>query len=369
MSYRINLIGAGARGTIYMNMIQKYFPGEFIMDTVYDPIADRMDKAYQTYGFKNKAGSWESAASNGADIAIVATPAFYHCDIANLAMRCGSNILTEKPFDMSLAKCFALAECQKQTGKALAVGMQYRNNRGSRVLKRTIDSGVFGDNIMMHFSDIREVRPKPAMHDLYEGNGGPMVDMSCHWTNLMCWYFGCDPVSVYSKWSVIGKDDERIANIKAKAPDSCFVIIEFENGVIGNFNLCWGHPEKVNASGAFPNYMYGSAGLLTKTPEGRQGVMVKGGEIKTFDILPEDEDDLINAERAVFKHLLAEIEGRGKAQASIREGVVALAASMAAIRSSVVNRPVTLEEIYQKKPTIAQCAIPEEWDSSGICGV
>ena len=40
------------------------------------------------------------------------------------AMRCGCHVLTEKPLDLSLSKCLALEESQKQTGKVVGVTMQ-----------------------------------------------------------------------------------------------------------------------------------------------------------------------------------------------------------------------------------------------------
>jgi len=89
-------------------------------------------------------------------------------------------------------------------------------------------------------------------------------------------------------------------------------------------------------------------------------VMQEGYEEAEVNCLPEDEDDLINPERAVFLHFLAEIEGRGAAQVSEEHGIVCLAASLAALRSGALGRPVTLEEIYQLKPTVLECMTAKE---------
>ncbi len=361
-NYKVTVIGAGDRGNTYMNMLQRFYKDEIVWDTVCDILPDRLEKAYTQFGFRNKTDKWETAIMDSRpDIVIVATPAFYHCDIAMFAMRCGCHVLTEKPLDLSLAKCVALDECQKQTGKVLGVGMQYRNTSGFRPIKHAIDRGLFGNNMMIQYIDIRETRPKIAMHDAARGNGGPMVDMACHLFDLMRWYYQCDPVRVSAQWRVNAINRSSLASIQTKAPDSCFMTIEYENGSLGNIMMNWGLPKSVN--GGLFSTITGSEGLInTYKVQGQQtaDVITEGGEIVSVGVNPEDADDLIHAERAVFKHFVEEIEGRGKAQCSIHEGMLTLATSMAAIRSSALGRPVTLKEIFEIRPTIAECMTAKE---------
>lgn len=355
--YRISVIGAGDRGTCYMNMLKRFYQDDLEWVTVCDILPDRLEKAYSEYGFAYKTPVWTDAIRNNTpDIVIIATPAYFHCDIAMFAMRCGCHVLTEKPLDLSLSKCFALEECQKQTGKVLGIGMQYRNSENWRSLKHAIDKGLFGSNLMMHFSDIRETRPKIAMHDARYGNGGPMVDMACHLFDLMRWYYGCDPVKVTANWRANALERPTLKSIETKAADACFMTVEYENGSLGQIMMNWGLPTGV-ADGLF-SIVTGSEGLIgshrvgsTKTAE----VKTEGGKIVSVSVEPEDADDLIHAERAVFKHFVDEIEGTGKAQTSIREGILCLATSMAALRSGVLGRTVTIEEILKERPTIAEC--------------
>ncbi len=365
--FRVTVIGAGDRGSAYMRMIKKYFCDAVIFDTICDILPERMQKAYDEYGFKQKTDRWEEAVQNSADIVIIATPAYFHCDIASFAMRCGSHVLTEKPFDLSLAKCFALLECQKATGKTLCIGLQYRNMPFHRSMKRAVESGVFGDNLMMHYSDIRETRPKIAMHDARYGNGGPMVDMACHFFDLMSWYYNSDPVRVYAQWRKNAINRESLVSIETKAADSCFMTVEYENGALGNITLNWGLPSGV-IGGLFAMASGSEALMNYNNLKDGVNVITKGGEVTKYNPLPEDEDDLIQPERAVFKNFLADINKTGTVQVPLKRGIVTLASSMAALRSSVIGRPVTLAEIYEKKPTIAQCLSDEEWTQSGQLG-
>ncbi|MCL2123987.1 MAG: Gfo/Idh/MocA family oxidoreductase [Desulfovibrionaceae bacterium] len=360
--YKLTVIGAGDRGSVYMRAIKEFFDDIVEWDTVCDILPDRMDKAFDQFGFRAKEADWEKAIADSApDIVVIATPAYFHCDMAMFAMRRGCHVLTEKPMDLSLAKSFALKECREQTGKVLAVGMQYRNIPSFRALQRAVEQGIFGENLMISFADIREVRPKIAMHDAVTGNGGPLVDMACHLFDLMRLYYHSDPVRVNCIWRKNAANRPALASVADKAADACFMTVEYENGALGELMLNWGMSPGV--SGEFFCTVTGSDALYTTQPVPHSlplEVFIEDFEETEVTPLPEDEDDLINPERAVVKHFLEEIEGTGKAQVSEEHGIVCLATSLAALRSGALGRPVTLEEIYRLRPTVYECMTATE---------
>ncbi|MDR2686341.1 MAG: hypothetical protein LBB75_01190, partial [Oscillospiraceae bacterium] len=221
--------------------------------------------------------------------------------------------------------------------------------------------GLFGGNRMIHFTDIRETRPKIAMHDALAGNGGPLVDMACHLFDLMRLYYGCDPARVNCQWRRNAENRPSLASIGTKAADACFMTVEYENGALGEIMMNWGLPQGVN--GDLICAVTGSEGLYKPRVIPHDPpieVIAGGGEVVEVACLPEDEEDIVHPERAVFRHFLAEIEGTGKAQVSEEHGIVCLAASLAALRSGALGRPVTLEEIYRLRPTVAECMAATE---------
>ncbi|MCL2035226.1 MAG: Gfo/Idh/MocA family oxidoreductase [Oscillospiraceae bacterium] len=361
-TYKITVIGAGDRGTTYMSMLKNHYADRVEWSTVCDILPDRMAKAAVEFGFSKQEANWEKAILDSRpDIVIIAAPAYYHCDMAIFAMRCGCHVLSEKPMDLSLAKCFALKECMEQTGKVLAVGMQYRNVHYYRALWNAFEQDLFGDNLMVQWTDIRETRPKIAMHDALYGNGGPMVDMSCHLFDLMRLYFKSDPVSVNCRWRSNAKDRPTLASIGTKAADACFMTVEYENGSLGEIMMNWGLPSGVNG-GLFVTAT-GKDALIMPSVIPYQPpieVITDGGSIVKVSCAPEDAADLFDAEGAVMRHFLDEIEGKGKSQVSIDHGILCLAASMAALRSGTLGRPVTLEEIYKLRPTVVECMQAKE---------
>ncbi|MDR1537994.1 MAG: Gfo/Idh/MocA family oxidoreductase [Clostridiales bacterium] len=351
--YSITLIGAGDRGNRYMRMLKEHFEGQIEYRTVCDIIPDRMDKARAEYGFTQKVSEWEKAlATNPSDIAVIAVPAYFHCDMAIFAMTHQSHALIEKPLDLSVEKCFKLEACQRKTGKAVALGMQYRNIPYFRSVKNAFSAGLFGENPMIHYQDLRQIRPKIAMHDILYGNGGPIVDMSCHLFDLMRWYYNSDPAYVSAFWRINAKGRLDLEEI---APDSCFINVEYENGSLGSIMLNWGLPP--GAPDVFYSTVAGSSGILIphSIATGNAVKVAVGEKLLNASASLEDADDLIHPERAVFMHLIEEIEGTGKSQVSIHEGKLCLAAAMAALCSCNLRRAVSIEEMLKLQPTALDC--------------
>ena len=352
---KITVIGAGDRGNCYMSMLKKFHENDVEFSGICDILPDRLDKAFETYGFCSKFADWKEAiSSTKPDIAIIATPAYFHCDMASFAMDSGCHVLTEKPFDLDLKKCFLLKEKQEKTRKSLAIGLQYRNTRYHRAAKHMMEKSILGKNLILTYTDVRDIRPKIAMHDARRGNGGPMVDMACHLFDLMRWFFKSDPKSASAKWYINAMDREELKSIEFLAPDSCVMAIEYESGDVGEITMNWGLPP--GTGGEFTANASGSEGYVKLAgPWGDNVAVASGADTVTVSTESSDEPDLINAELAVYDHLVAEIEGAGKTQASSDEGIISLATSMAAIKSGALGRPVTIKEILDEKPTIERC--------------
>lgn len=362
-AYRITVIGAGDRGGTYMRMLDKYYKGQVVMAGICDLREDRMDKAFTDFGFESKNADWRKAIDqSNPDIVIVATPAYFHCDMSAYAMEKGCDVLQEKPFDLDMKKCFALKETAERTGKVLGIGLQYRNMKCHRAVKHMFEQNLLGDNRIVAYNDVRETRPKIAMHDAKFGNGGPMVDMACHLFDLMRWYYGSDPVSVHAPWRSSAKDRPSLESIEFKAPDTTVMTVTYGDGSLGMITMNWGLPKKVG--GDLLCYAVGQEGLVNPYfPHSKQdsvSVLKEGGETMKVETLAEEADELENSEKTVFDKFIDQIEGTGSVQASFEEGIVSLATSMAAIKSGALGRPVMLAEILEKKPTILECMLAKE---------
>jgi len=353
-TYKAVIIGAGDRGNAYMKAIKEAGGIEF--SGVCDAAPQRLDKAAAEYKFAAAGGDYkELIASVKPDIVIIATPAYFHCDIAKFAMENGAHVLTEKPFDLSLKKCFELKDVAAKTGKKLAVGLQYRNKKGNRAMKHAIARGLLGKKITLTYTDFRETRPKTLMHDAEFGNGGPMVDMSCHFFDLMSWFYNSKPKSAFSVWSTMAENREMLKDIAVKAPDTAIIIVEYESGDLGVVNVCWGLPSGCN--GEYTVYGAGDEGYLKTFTPGEKGSAVivrENGEEITVGIPKSELGELKNSEATVLRSLISSVENGGEPQVSFDSAIYSLATSMAAIRSSKLGRPVQISEILDEKPTVLE---------------
>jgi predicted dehydrogenase len=265
-------------------------------------------------------------------------------------------VLTEKPFDLSLEKCFKLKEKQKATGKSLAIGLQYRNMKANRAVKHMMDKRLIGKNVVMSIFDIRENRPKIAMHDAVYGNGGPLNDVGCHYYDLFRWYYKSDPKSVSALWRIDAADRPNLTSIKIKAPDSGIITVEYESGDMGVMVINWALPSGRENSFSMSSITGSEGFVLPKEFQNYPDLKIRSGDQEIIvKSEPSDEQDCVNPELGVYDNLINEIEGRGKAQASTEEGILSLACSMASIKSGMLGRAVTVKEILELKPTISDC--------------
>ena len=351
MDHSVAIIGVGDRGSVYANAcIRSGIP----IAAIYDIDEKRYEVFRQRFGAAADpkiAGSLEEALDSGADIAIIAVPAYFHCDYAAKAMEHGLHVLSEKPFDLDFAKVAALGETAARLGRRFAVGHQYHNFRNIRSVKRLFEEGKLGRPAVLRFSDERERRPKIAMHDAKYGNCGPVMDMSCHYIDIMRWCFESRPVKVTAKTMTYAKGDPRYAQFERQAPDTAVILVEFESGDLGVISLTWGIVSGVGAfspvDGFGPNGMIRSFELWKRDDAvyfsgtgGEQPVEFGEAELSEFEI----------PEKTTLKALVDEIDGTGHVQVSYEDAMLVSAASFAALKSSYTGRGVTVDEILEEKP-------------------
>jgi predicted dehydrogenase len=184
--------------------------------------------------------------SGQVDVVSVCIPSFLHSEVACYAAEQGCHILTEKPLALTSEQGQAMIDVARRHGVKLAVSLQYRDGWPARC-RQLIQQGAFGGPVILRFADVREVRPKTAMH-CRDMNGGPIIDMACHYFDLMRYLTGGEPVSVYARGHVFGRGKARLSQVSDFALDTAVITVEYEGGHILDFAVNWGMPE------GFPGY-------------------------------------------------------------------------------------------------------------------
>ena len=196
--YGIAVIGAGDRGTVYSNVFGKIPGTKFI--SVCDLQEDRTDKVKKTFNFTYTDIDYKKAIlRDSVDIVVICTPVCTHHDIAVFAMEHKRHVVMEKSMALSVTDAQDMISTAEKNNVRFTLGFQYPNIKTWKAIKRMIEQNKIGRPILMHFFDYRMIRPKTAMHDALNGNGGPMTDMACHFYDLMHWFFESEPINVTSK--------------------------------------------------------------------------------------------------------------------------------------------------------------------------
>jgi predicted dehydrogenase len=319
--------------------------------------------------------------------ASVTTDAGSHHIVAVAALDQGLHVLCEKPLALTMRGCNRILDAQRRSGATLSVAENYRRDPMSRLTKALIDAGAAGRPYM--YLDVSagagsQIVITPWRH--LKRQGGMLIDGGVHNADMMLYYMG-DVTQVYADvrlWertrykgeggSVSGFyahwHKEMPDQVEATADDSLVAVIHFGQGAMGQ----WTQSYAAHGQGFGHKALYGSRGALRPggTRNGRSPVLAldDGAEV-TGDVLlglaPDFHLDeitarLFGAERlsayempfpAADRKLLAiEYHELGRcvltgAQPEVdgQVGRRALALCYAAFESSVLNRPVTLDEI------------------------
>jgi predicted dehydrogenase len=339
----------------------------------------------------------------GLQAASVTTDAGSHHIVARAALDLGLHVLCEKPLALTIRGCNLILDAQRRSGKVLSVAENYRRDPMSRLTKALIDGGAFGVPYMYVDAGIsagNRIVITPWRH--MKNQGGMLIDGGVHNADMMLYYMG-DAVQVYAsvrlwertRYKTEGGGvsgfyahwhKEMPESIEATADDTLMAVIHFGTGAMGQWTQSYaGHGQGFGHSG-----VYGSLGSLRPggTRNGRSPVLKLDGQDEVtgdalLDLVPDFGLDeitarLFGAERmgsydvpfpdadrkllAIEYHELGTCVLKGvQPEVDGRAGRRALALCYAAFESSVLNRPVTLDEIEAEQVGAYEADVNAHW--------
>jgi UDP-N-acetyl-2-amino-2-deoxyglucuronate dehydrogenase len=270
---KLAIIGCGgmSHGHLdgYIN-IKKGEPEKFEFAAMCDPVAERAQN------FANEAAKTQDKAPRiYADVATMlksedldaADICSRHADHHVNAIDClnkGVNIMTEKPFGVTIKASKAMIEAGKRNGKITACAENIRRGPGQRAACWMFnESKIIGDP-RMFFSQMagwRDLKPG-GWHwrlDLMLGGGGMVMDSGAHFCDTIRFLFG-DVDTVYARVEQLEarKAVKDGIIIKDWQEDTWVATINFKSGVIGTWSATWSAP----GQGFSHVFYYGSEGSL-----------------------------------------------------------------------------------------------------------
>ena len=334
----------------------------------------------------------------------ITTDSGSHHLIAQEAFELGYHVLCEKPLSLTIKGCNKVIEAWKKSGKVLSVAEQERRDPICRLNKALIDAGIIGDPYSFIQGSARggnDIIIWPWRH--YKNVGGIFVDAGVHAVDQMMYYLGdIEEVFAVSKiWEPVRYRGDKIGvsnfydhwadevpeSIKASSEDMVISTLKYKNGAIGQWTSFWAaHGEPLEYS-----MIYGSKGSM-KPAKQRRGdplsLNIDGiGEItgqEVIDLVPDFHLDeltsrLFGSERiASYKtpfedadRFLVALEYYELGQC-ITDGTMPevnayvgrkdLAVCNAALESSVLGRPVKIDEIENESTSVYESSINEYWN-------
>jgi len=243
--FSINIIGTGINGQEHMRVTE--FEGRGSINGIYDPnpgsvraakaIMKEMGKDLVIYD------DLVSACNDPkVDALIISTPNYTHREVLDVAIQSGKHILLEKPMATTLKDAYHIMQLAEQYEAVFQIGLQYRYKSIYReAVFEALDRKSLGDikQITIQEHRIPFLDKVGQWNKFSEYSGGTLVEKCCHYFDLFNLFAQAKPVRVFAvgDQSVNFKDFEKNGK-KSDIIDQAFVIVEYENGVKANFNLC-----------------------------------------------------------------------------------------------------------------------------------
>ena len=344
--FGIAIIGCGDMGTKHAAAWGKRADARIV--SVCDLQADRADTLATRHGAQRYARWQDAVTCDGVDIVSICVPACDHRDVAVAAASNSCHVLCEKPMALTLEQADEMIAAAKAHGVHLSVCHQYRSLSRFRVMKRLIDEGRLGEPLFIRFTELREVRPKLAMHSLSK-NGGPVHDMSGHLFDLGRYLTGREAEAVNAVGTILARGKERTRSVTDFGIDTIDIQVRFQGGHCLSIGINWGLPE--GTPGNSNDLVSGPLGAMFTVDLAHPdrflgdlsdsvGVALKDAAGTTMIACDIDHE----GPEACVEALVGSILGKGASQYSWAEGRAALRLILAAIESAETGEKTLINQ-------------------------
>ncbi|WP_460448850.1 Gfo/Idh/MocA family protein [Alsobacter sp. SYSU BS001988] len=342
---RLALVGAGLIGREHAALIAAH-PG-VTLAAVCDPSPEAAELA-RRMGAPCHADLQSMLDATRPDGVIVALPNQLHEPVAVACIERGLPCLVEKPVADSVASAFAIVQASERTGVPVLVGHQRRHSPDIRAAKKTIEDGSLGPLVAVNGMTLFD-KPDGYFVDWRRKPGGGVLLINLiHDIDVLRWLVGeIESVRAFTSSAVRGFAVE----------DTASLAIRFENGALGSFVI-----SDAAVSPWAWEYTSGQALYHPTQPGACLFLAGRKASLSVSDLYlwrhdkPDGDwqDPLVREHRAPERsltyvnqldHFLDVIRGDAAPLTSARDGMLTLAATLAAARAGQENRSVTIAEM------------------------
>lgn len=146
------------------------------------------------------------------DLVVVTTVDRTHDDYIVRALEAGCDVVTEKPMTIDADRARRILDAQRRTGRSVRVAFNYRYNPVHSAVRELIASGEIGEVGSVHFEWLLDMRHGAdyfrRWHRDKANSGGLMVHKATHHFDLVNWWLGSRPATVYAQGGLFFYGDE-----------------------------------------------------------------------------------------------------------------------------------------------------------------
>ena len=331
MTIKFGLLGAGRIGKVHAKAVTGDTQARLVA------VADAMPAAAQAiadqYGCEVRTIEAICAAKD-IDAVVICTPTDTHADLIEAFVKAGKAVFCEKPIDLSLARVKACLEVVRKHKGTLMVGFNRRFDPHFRAVRAEIDKGSIGDVEMVVITS-RDPGAPPV--EYIKRSGGIFRDMTIHDFDMARFLLGEEIDEVVATAAVLV--DPAIG--KAGDFDSVQVMLRTRSGrqamISNSRRATYGYDQRIE--------VHGSKGMVSAENQRPVSIELANGAGYTrpplHDFFMTRYTEAYAAEIASF---IAAIGGKGKAEPTGEDGLIALALADAALKSVAEKRVVKLSE-------------------------
>ena len=154
-----------------------------------------------------------------------------------LVVPAGKHVFAEKPVATTVADCRRMVDAAERSDHILFIGHELRYSAYFQKVRDLVADGAVGTPQFVWCKEYRGPFMEKVDRWIIDGHrsGGAMVDKNGHHFDLMQWWLNARPKRV----TALGcKKFNNITGDADEVIDNAAVSIEFDNGAIGNLNLC-----------------------------------------------------------------------------------------------------------------------------------
>ena len=146
---KILLVGSGGYASNYIKILLNPNTSAIEWEGVVDPFYSGCEYKEQIDAAKIPVFNTmeEFYSGHTAELAIICTPTYLHCEQSICALSHGSNVLCEKPVAPTVEEATRMREAEKNYGRFIAIGYQWSYSDAVQALKSDVLSGVLGKPI------------------------------------------------------------------------------------------------------------------------------------------------------------------------------------------------------------------------------